>query len=161
MNRIRGLESALHSSAARVHSLSRQLTDMHAAYATAQKERDDALASSSYSGSSTKGLFLSPADDSPSPGNGIGLGRPPIVPTRSMDMVLPASVRHKRQVSLTALKARMEPTRTIPSPRMGLLAEEGEEEEAMETPSHMNSRKQFGDEIVFCCPACEGDLITL
>ncbi len=44
---------------------------------------------------------------------------------------------------------------------MGLLAEEGEEEEAMETPSHMNSRKQFGDEIVFCCPACEGDLITL
>jgi hypothetical protein len=22
-------------------------------------------------------------------------------------------------------------------------------------------RKQFGDEIMFCCPACEGDLITL
>ena len=198
---------------------------MHAAYATAQRERDEAMAASSASfagmGSGTRGLF-SPLDESipttlyyhsnsHSPGigigngstsgskNGLGLGRPPLLPTRSnVDMILPASVRHKREVSLNALKARMQPTQTKPlrSPHLSKTISAGglgnlneddevrngnqsehegeggnvdededrrgiEETWAGRRTSWMMSRKQFGDEIVFCCPACEGDLITL
>lgn len=77
-------------------------------------------------------------------------------------MILPASVRHKRQVSLTALKARMEPARTVRSSRLGSTTEEDEGEVKVSPASDRTRvRKQFGDEIVFCCPACEGDLITL
>ena len=185
--RIRSLESALHASASRIHELSRQLTDMHAAYATAQRERDDALLAAPFSPASTRGFFLSPADEttpsrSPGLGSGLGLGRPPSVPSRSsVDTMLPASVRQRRQVSLTALKARMEhPPRSKPltSPsRMEAVTEKesegvggggggggggeggGRRGSGVATPQRL--RKQFGDEIVFCCPACEGDLITL
>jgi hypothetical protein len=84
-------------------------------------------------------------------------------------MMLPPSVRHRRLVSLSALKARMEPPRPLASPsRLGIEAvSEGDEGEGRMngsvglTPTHAPLRKQFGDEIVFCCPACEGDLITL
>ncbi|ORY29119.1 hypothetical protein BCR39DRAFT_598805 [Naematelia encephala] len=116
--RIRQLESALHTATSRVHALSKQVTD-----------------------NEPKGIFLSPKADSPI--HDIEPRRP-----RSIDSALPAAVRHKRQVSLTALKARMEPRSPLRS-TMESVAEESD------------GRKQFGDEIVFCCPACEGDLITL
>jgi hypothetical protein len=66
--------------------------------------------------------------------------------------MLPASVRHKRQASLAGLKARMGPTRTVSG--LGPM-------ESVEEDLGLIGRKQFGDEIMFCCPACEGDLITL
>jgi predicted nucleic acid-binding Zn-ribbon protein len=164
-SKISSLESALQTSTLRIQSLTRELVDLHAAYAQAQRERDDALSSSSAfspRGSRGQGLFLSPSEESPRPDRRAILGR-----TASggvMDAILPASVRHKRQVSLTALKARMEPREA--RSKMDLL-EEGEEGEEAETPG-INSkvgkivtRQQFGDEIVFCCPACEGDLFEL
>ena len=118
---IRHLEASLHASTSRVHSLSRELFE-------AQKERDQAR------------VF----DDGP---------RSPSLDSRqfSVDSLLPANVRHKRQVSLAALKARMDS-----SVKMEKIAED-----SGHTTGLGSVRKQFGDEIVFCCPACDGDLITL
>lgn len=174
--RIRTLEESLHASTSRVHSLSRQLTDLHTAYATAQKERDDLTSSANFSpaaGSSTRGLFISPVEESPQ----IRQARySPSLAQRSLgvDALLPASVRHKRQVSLTALKARMGTSYTRPplSPmRLDNVTEGSSTTSSDNNTPGLNAlglgkvgvgiRKQFGDEIVFCCPACEGDLITL
>ena len=170
--RIRTLEASLHAATSRVHQLSRQLTDLQAAYATIQreKERDDLLLASSsppsMGGIRTRGLGFSPTNEPTSPG--LGLGRPPIISSRSVDMILPASVRQKRQVSLSALKARMDASKPLPSPSKMEAVVEGEGRSSprrSDSSTHLaaqsQARKQFGDEIVFCCPACEGDLITL
>jgi hypothetical protein len=77
---------------------------------------------------------------------------PPIQRLPSVDLMLPASVRHKRQASLAGLKARMGPSRTVSG--LGPM-------ESVQEDLGLIGRKQFGDEIMFCCPACEGDLITL
>ena len=77
---------------------------------------------------------------------------PPVQRLPTVDLMLPASVRHKRQASLAGLKARMGPTRTVSG--LGVM-------ESVEEDLGLIGRKQFGDEIMFCCPACEGDLITL
>jgi hypothetical protein len=163
--RIQSLETALQASTLRVQTLSRELADLHSAYIQAQKERDDALSSTStFSPRAARGqgLFLSPSEESPR--------RAPLGRTASgglVDSILPASVRHKRQVSLNALKARMEP-RDVK--KMGVVGEEDEEgrEGGSETNTPgiggkraMTTRSQFGDEIVFCCPACEGDLFEI
>lgn len=187
--RIRALEASLHASSSRVHELSRQLADLHVSHALAQKERDEALRATSSprgSGSGAKGLFLAPADEVPR-GSGQGSSPGPSSPrggnvgnitnntlgNRSVDAILPAAVRHRRQISLSALKARMEPAPSrVASGRMAALGEEPEGDgaggagvEGSSIPAHAYAHvqvpKQFGDEIVFCCPACEGDLITL
>jgi chromosome segregation ATPase len=77
---------------------------------------------------------------------------PPVQRIPSVDLMLPASVRHKRQASLAGLKARMGPSRTVSG--LGPM-------ESVQEDLGLIGRKQFGDEIMFCCPACEGDLITL
>jgi chromosome segregation ATPase len=77
---------------------------------------------------------------------------PPVQRVPTVDLMLPASVRHKRQASLAGLKARMGPNRTVSG--LGPM-------ESVEEDLGLIGRKQFGDEIMFCCPACEGDLITL
>ena len=93
--------------------------------------------------STPKSLFISNDTVSPKPSPRLGV-----------DALLPAVVRHKRQVSLSALKARMEPARPARRP-MERLSEDVPEELISLPP------KQFGDEIMYCCPACEGDLITI
>jgi chromosome segregation ATPase len=194
LSKIRTLEEALHSSSTRVHALTHQLTELHSAYVTAQKERDDAL-SGAFSPRGVKGLFLSPAEEYgalslSTNGNGdsgeMGMGGrysplPFVIPNnRSVDATLPPAVRHKRQLSLSALKARMgvEVRRvSAATAKMGVLAEEsgsGEGEGGEgggslaglygldilgKTPAV--GLAQFGHEIMYCCPACEGDLITL
>lgn len=101
---------------------------------------------------------------------------------RVMDY-LPADVRHKRQVSLTALRARMNANATAMADggnqskkQNGTLAEaedggstsqSGEGKEGKKGKKGVGAngldsvQEQFGDEIMFCCPACEGDLINL
>jgi len=52
---------------------------------------------------------------------------------------------------------------------MASVGEEGESSGGVASPAgttpfertKRNGRAQFGDEIMYCCPACEGDLITL
>jgi hypothetical protein len=157
------LEDSLLASASRADDLTRQLTDLHSAYATAQKERDDALAGTTFSPRGAKSLFLSPADEHPRIPSGPGSPSPHVPMNRTVDAILPAAVRHRRQVSLSALKARMEPSSRVPSSRMAPLLEEGDASASSlaEGRTLRHVPKQFGDEIVFCCPACEGDLITL
>ena len=75
-----------------------------------------------------------------------------------IDAILPANVRQKRQVSLAALKARMEQSASSSGKLQSVAEERGS---ASHTSGLGSVRKQFGDEIVFCCPACQGDLITV
>lgn len=135
--KIRELESALHAATSRVHSLTRQ------------------LASSSSASTSSQNLFYS-ADENKRP------GAPQRLP--SVDMLLPASVRHKRQVSLAGLKARMGTNTSMNGRSASGLGTGAAGAGGMDSVSEdlgLIGRKQFGDEIMFCCPACEGDLITL
>ena len=85
------------------------------------------------------------------------LSKPSELRPTGIDAILPANVRQKRQVSLAALKARME---QVSAGKLQSVAEERHH-----SPSHTSGlgsvRKQFGDEIVFCCPACQGELITV
>ncbi|WRT68837.1 uncharacterized protein IL334_005818 [Kwoniella shivajii] len=165
-SQIRELESSLHTSNTRIHSLSKQLTDLTLSHNQIQKERDELVGSFSPSGSrgpSTKSYFLSPKDEYPS---SPGVRRIPSGNggNSAVDAILPPSVRHKRQVSLNALKARMEFTKPLSSPnKLSSLHEDEERPGTLSTDSNgwTKTRKQFGDEIMFCCPACEGDLITL
>jgi DNA repair exonuclease SbcCD ATPase subunit len=122
--KIRELEAALHAATSRVHSLTRQLAAVPPT-------------------SPSSNLFLAPASDEK---------RPAAQRVPTVDLMLPASVRHKRQVSLAGLKARMGPSRTVSG--LGPM-------ESVQEDLGLIGRKQFGDEIMFCCPACEGDLITL
>ena len=66
--------------------------------------------------------------------------------------MLPAATRHKRQVSLSLLKARMESSSSRPG-----LSPAGETIEEEEHGRHT----QFGDELMFACKSCQGDLIML
>lgn len=66
--------------------------------------------------------------------------------------MLPAATRHKRQVSLSLLKARMESSSSRPG-----LSPAGETIEEEEHGRHV----QFGDELMFACKSCQGDLIML
>jgi chromosome segregation ATPase len=121
--KIRELEAALHAATSRVHSLTKQLASVPPA--------------------SPSHLFLASTPDEK---------RPPVQRLPTVDLMLPASVRHRRQVSLAGLKARMAPTRSTSG--LGPM-------ESVSEDLGLIGRKQFGDEIMFCCPACEGDLITL
>ncbi|KAK1922391.1 SMC prok B [Papiliotrema laurentii] len=145
--KIRSLETSLHGAESRVHQLSRQLTDLQSQ-----------PGANSPGESSSRGLFFS--DDGVGAEGRSPLGRGPR-PT-GVDALLPAHVRHKRQVSLSALKARMEPRRSYSqtSGPAGSLSNvpEGNDEKGFGAG---HRRMQFGDEIVFCCPACEGDLISI
>ena len=82
---------------------------------------------------------------------------------RTLDY-LPASVRHKRQVSLNALKARLG-THAVTNGNGHTSHASGTAGHGTSTPSKRldstSVREQWGDEIMFCCPACEGDLINL
>lgn len=147
--RIRSLENSLHAAESRVHTLTRQLAD------------SQMLSSPGTS----RGYFLSDGD-SPSARSPGQSSRP-----TGVDALLPAHVRHKRQVSLSALKARMDHSHRVVSTPMISLNEEDEGRRGsvsspagvtpMEGRSKKSGRAQFGDEIVYCCPACEGDLIML
>ena len=161
-DRIRELESSLQASTSRTTSLTRQLTDLQAAYAQASRDRDEALMIGNLGGPSRSRYA------SPTMSDG-GFDR-----SISVDDLLPASVRQKRQVSLHALKARMDSYERRKPARMDSLPENGDADgggrkEAAKvettTPKIVSGlghvRRQFGDEIVFCCPACEGDLITV
>ncbi|KAK4686182.1 hypothetical protein P7C73_g3947, partial [Tremellales sp. Uapishka_1] len=99
-SRIRSLEGSLHASTSRLHSLGIELGNLQASYASAQKELSVARGA-------TGGLFLSPATDDD---GSLATGRFGPLSHRRVDANLPASVRHSRQVSLSMLKARMEPS---------------------------------------------------
>ncbi|KAG8982428.1 hypothetical protein FRB90_006797, partial [Tulasnella sp. 427] len=95
----------------------------------------------------------------------------PVTQIPVIDASLSEDVRHKRKISLSMLKARIDsemalkvPLALTPStagtPRLGTLSE-------LHETSSQTSRKpaqlpQFGDEThVFCCSACQGDLVVL
>ncbi|WVO18222.1 hypothetical protein L204_105929 [Cryptococcus depauperatus] len=151
MERIRTLEAELYNTQKEVHTLSREVT-----YHTIS--------------GGVKRHFASPPETSPttSPAS-LGLGSPSSTSNKRLnpvDSLLPASVRHKRQVSLTALKARMQSSIITASPLRNPTGDnldggKQRQRSSMDVVREIGTRKQFGDEIMFCCPACYGDLIIL
>jgi hypothetical protein len=152
--KVRQLESSSHAASSRAHDLARQLADMTAANAELQRGAGAAGAAGG-----AAGLFISPVDRPHSPS-------PPSSPRwreRPLDAGLPASVRHKRQVSLNALKARMGPhlPRRGSLLRLDSVSESGSGRSSPVLDAPARRQQQFGDEIMYCCSACEGDLVTL
>ncbi|KAG8862724.1 hypothetical protein FRB96_000734 [Tulasnella sp. 330] len=98
-----------------------------------------------------------------------------VPPHPAIDSALSPEARHKRKVSLSMLKARIEsemalrmvPVATGPNGHSGLHSlNEADEVEASPQQRRkavaMLSRPQFGDEShVFCCASCAGDLVVL
>ncbi|KAG9006805.1 hypothetical protein FRB94_000401 [Tulasnella sp. JGI-2019a] len=100
-----------------------------------------------------------------------------VPPHPAIDSALSPEARHKRKVSLSMLKARIEsemgmrrvPLATAPNGHhhqaMHALNEEDEIEASPQQRRKamaMLSRPQFGDEShVFCCASCSGDLVVL
>ena len=119
--KIRNLEQELHDAQTKIHSLSRQVSELNESKASPMASPDHRY-------------------------RPIGL-----------DAFLPVHVRQKRQVSLTALKARMQPKRlgsNLGVPRDSPIT-------PVEEKNGLSRQAQFGEEIVSCCPACQGDLISL
>ncbi len=172
--RLRSTETALHDETSRAHSLARQLSDVQTEVARVNRERDEALRKIELGVGSSRG-------PTHAGGDGTALSSVPtmIAPRAPIDFNLPPSARHKRQVSLQALRARMGPvaieerrpsaSRRSTSGFSSLKEEEdGSTEQGEEGVIAANGhdhvprqRGQFGDEVVFWCSACQGDLITL
>jgi hypothetical protein len=195
--RLRTTESSLHAETSRTHLLQRQLTDVQAEMARLTRERDEAMRLVERGVGSSRtmmgggyvvdGRGMGGSSSSPPP-------LPPPAPTTARglmdyDLHLPPSARHKRAVSLQALRARMGPSTPAAGDDTGRRrtnvgmsgggvkeededAEEGSAEERGrvavavaaargERRDRRGHRRQFGDEVVFWCPCCTGDLITL
>ncbi len=170
--RLRTAETALHEETSRTHTLSRQLTDMQAEVTQAQRDREEALRFVNQGVGSSRSAGSYGALDrriaSPPPVAAV------ISPRAPVDYDLPPSVRHKRHVSLQALRARMT-SRPRDSQRrpsysrasnsgVSSLKEDDESERegsATHTLHRVRQRRQYGDDVVFSCPCCTGDLISL
>ncbi|KAG8947217.1 hypothetical protein FRC04_010940 [Tulasnella sp. 424] len=95
----------------------------------------------------------------------------PVTQIPVIDSSLSAEIRHKRKISLSMLKARIDSEMalkvplaltpsTVGTPRLGTLSELNE---SSPKPNKKAAQlPQFGDEThVFCCAACQGDLVVL
>ncbi|KIY65986.1 hypothetical protein CYLTODRAFT_48323 [Cylindrobasidium torrendii FP15055 ss-10] len=136
-SRIRSLESAVFEAEARAHELQKQLTD------------------------SRQNLLSPPPGSAPSrptSRTGAVVSPPPMTRTFAIDQSLSPEARHKRKVSLSMLKARIER-------ESGKKLETVPDEHNTGLPfmhSHHARRPQFLDDShVFWCSSCKGDLVIL
>jgi hypothetical protein len=153
--KIRQLQEESHAATTKAHELSRQLADV-------RSPGEGGLFFASAPGPSETASTRSFTPTSSRPSSPLR--------RRPVDADLPASVRHKRAVSLNALKARMGvDTRRRHSATLKSLQEDGDGDvpERSQTPGEEGRREtarrmeQFGDEIVYCCSACQGELVAL
>ena len=151
-SQMRALESAAFEAQDRAHRLQRQVHVL-----------EDQLAVRSVSRASSRPF--SPAAKSGSRTSGetrrASVGKSGLVPpTRSVfDVGLSPETRHKRQVSLTMLKARIESETHRQTPPLRGLSPVPDS--ALDTDS-LSHRAQFMDEShIFWCHACRGELVIL
>lgn len=173
-----------------VHMLTMQLASSSAAAATPQRLLSPGMLRPGSALSPTTNGARSSADlKRPSPTSRTPSARQQaqsiVPPHPAIDAALSPEARHKRKVSLSMLKARIDSEmsmRRVPlaaapngshhhTPKMGRLSELDEREEETGASSSsgaarrgmaMLSRPQFGDEShVFCCASCTGDLVVL
>lgn len=172
-SQIRSLETSLFQEQAKTHTMQRRITaledDLHIAKMQAATTSTPNRAFSPHPPPSAKSLSyaLSPtmSDQTSSEyRRPLGAIRRPVLEDGLSD-----DVRHKRKISLSMLKARIDsemalrvPLSITPNgttPRMSRLDELEEEPVQVMMPS---ARPQFGDEEhVFCCACCTGDLVVL
>jgi chromosome segregation ATPase len=161
-SQVRSLETTLFQEQAKTHTLQRRITGLEdevhmMKMQTAHPQR-----------------LLSPRPPSVASVESKRAPQPPPAPKRPpIDSSLPADVMHKRKISLSMLKARIESELSVRvtspnghTPRMGMgqLVEEDEEDGHVHSHGKKGHRPQpqFGDELhVFCCASCQGDLVVL
>lgn len=179
-SQIRTLETTLFQEQAKTHSLQRRITTLEDELHTTKVQVATA-ASHKPTSPRISSINNLRRVSSPTPPVGRNSGElqrrsvsstyRPVTQIPVLDESLSADVRHKRKISLGMLKARIDsemalkvPLALTPSnvgtPRLGTLSELNES-------SPRASKKgvqlpQFGDEThVFCCAACQGDLVIL
>lgn len=190
MSQIRTLETSVFQEQAKTHTLQRRVTALEDEIHMLNMQ----LASASVAPTAPVQRLNSPLSPLPSRNsalslhtNGVNRSAPSkqraprrdsnlvVPPHPAIDSALSPEARHKRKVSLSMLKARIEsemgprriPLATTPNGhnhRLGTLTEQDEHEDSHHRRKAMAmlSRPQFGDEThVFCCASCKGDLVVL
>jgi hypothetical protein len=158
-SRIRHMQEDAHAENSRLHRMSKQIGDLETELASLRSKPTSRPAS-----------IPSFATPQPSPvkarPSSFAISGPPAVapPSASIDASLPPSMRHKRQVSLAMLKARMSgppPSLARQSSKVNTSEPITEVDETAHAALHTTFRSQLSDDAIFWCPGCSQDLITL
>jgi hypothetical protein len=163
----RRAEDEAYQQTSRVHEMSKQIGDLEQELASLRSQlvsREDTVGEPSASA----GNATPRSDGQRSATFAIPVPVQVAPPSASIDASLPPSMRHKRQVSLAMLKARMNGPpvslggRGLTS-RVASSDAIAEEDETEGHRVHLGStfESQISDDAVFWCPECHGDLITL
>ena len=155
-SRLRRMQEEAHDEANRIHRMSKQMSDLENEL-TALRSQSASRAVSVAPGTTplVNNVRSRPAS--------LVVGGPQVVvpPTASIDASLPPSMRHKRQVSLAMLKARMSgppPLLSRNASKINMSGVIAENDEAAEV--HLPD--SLSDDAVFWCSACSTQtLITL
>ena len=158
---VRRAEDDVHQQTKKVHGMSKQIGDLEQELASLRAQLATAGELSSNPGNATPR-----SDGQRSATFAVPIPAQIAPPSASIDASLPPSMRHKRQVSLAMLKARMSGppvslggrSRIAPS---DTVAEEEEEAEGHWAHLGPTFESQISDDAVFWCSECHGDLITL
>jgi hypothetical protein len=154
-SRIRRMQEEAHNEANRIHRMSKQMSDLENELAT--------LRSQTASRSIPVAPGSTPLVNVNSRPSSLAVPGPSLVipPTASIDASLPPSMRHKRQISLAMLKARMSgppPSLSRNTSRTNMSGVIAQDDEAVE--AHLPD--SLSDDAVFWCSACSSQtLITL
>ncbi|KZO90229.1 hypothetical protein CALVIDRAFT_531604 [Calocera viscosa TUFC12733] len=150
-SQIRSLETQLHEEQSRMHTLTRRVQELELSQTRSPPTANSHLTPL---GSGSSPSFVRPAlptsasyTSLPPPARSGSFLRP------SLEADVPEYQRHKRRISLSMLKARMDSeVVAIPLP-----STEGEDK-----PVEVHVRSQFGDEShIFWCSHCRGDVLIL
>lgn len=157
---IRRAEDEAHQQTSRVHDMSKQIGDLEQELASLRSQlasRDGAVGEMS----ANAGNATPRSDGQRSATFTIPVPLQVAPPSASIDASLPPSMRHKRQVSLAMLKARMSgPPLSLGGRSIASSDVIAEEDDHL---AHLGPTfaSQISDDAVFWCPECHGDLITL
>ena len=155
-SRIRRMQEEAHDEANRIHRMSKQMSDLETELAALRSQ------SASQTVSVAPGL-IPLVNNVRSRPSSLAVGGPQVIvpPTASIDASLPPSMRHKRQVSLAMLKARM----SGPPPSLSRNASKINGSEVMtenDEAAEVHLPDSLSDDAVFWCSACSTQtLITL
>lgn len=152
---IRRAQDEAHQQTSKNHEMSKRIEDMEQELASLRTQ----LSTTGHTPTNT-GNATPRSDGQRSATFAVPISTQVAPPSASIDASLPPSMRHKRQVSLAMLKARMSgPPISLGGRSPDAITEEEEEEHmARHGPTFAS---QISDDAVFWCPECEGDLITL
>jgi len=180
-SRIRTLETEVYQEQAKTHTLQRRIQSLEEDLSKLRTDlqRQQSTSPRSHAYPTRPSPLRQNSERKSAEYRRLALGVSPIAPRRpledttpsslTLDSVLSPEARHKRKISLSMLKARIEsetaarrvPLGTAPN-GMKALGSTAEEHRRVGSERHGAPRPQFGDEThVFCCASCSGELVVL